>query len=91
MAQGVACIGALAKGLRQHFASAAKSFVPVLLEKQKDKSQGVWRNCNTALATMHKCVSTDRPCTRIDPALGSTQYLDLPSAQQTVSFVYSSQ
>ena len=53
--QAIACLQALAKGLRRDFHSSAKGFVALLLDKFKDKNSGVCRNTAAALEAMHRC------------------------------------
>lgn len=52
--QAVACLQALAKGLRKDFKTDAKSFVALLLDKFKDKNSAVCRNTAAALLAMHR-------------------------------------
>ncbi len=50
VAEAVACLGRLAKGLRKDFASSARAFFPVLLDKYKDKNSNLCTNCDEALS-----------------------------------------
>ncbi|KAK9818850.1 hypothetical protein WJX81_005118, partial [Elliptochloris bilobata] len=49
VAEAVACLGRLAKGLRRDFASSARAFFPVLLDKYRDKNSNVCAQCDEAL------------------------------------------
>lgn len=53
VSEAVACTGMLAKGLRKEYSSSARVFVPVLLDKFKDKNTICVTNVSEALSYMH--------------------------------------
>ncbi|KAL0028272.1 hypothetical protein WJX79_006476 [Trebouxia sp. C0005] len=53
VSEAVACTGMLAKGLRKEYSSSARVFVPVLLDKFKDKNTICVNNVSEALSFMH--------------------------------------
>ena len=53
VSEAVACTGMLAKGLRKEYTSSARVFVPVLLDKFKDKNTICVNNVTEALSFMH--------------------------------------
>jgi cytoskeleton-associated protein 5 len=53
VSEAVACTGVLAKGLRKEYSSSARVFVPVLLDKFKDKNTICVNNVSEALSIMH--------------------------------------
>lgn len=53
VSEAVACVGMLSKGLRKEFSSSARVFVPVLLDKFKDKNTICVNNVSEALSFMH--------------------------------------
>ncbi|KAL0039701.1 hypothetical protein WJX77_005628 [Trebouxia sp. C0004] len=53
VSEAVACTGVLARGLRKEYSSSARVFVPVLLDKFKDKNTICVNNVSEALSFMH--------------------------------------
>ncbi|KAL3133794.1 hypothetical protein ABBQ32_008271 [Trebouxia sp. C0010 RCD-2024] len=53
VSEAIACVGMLSKGLRKEFSSSARVFVPVLLDKFKDKNTICVTNVSEALSFMH--------------------------------------
>ena len=54
VAEAAGCLGALAKGLRKEFASAAKAHFGNLLDKLKDKNSNVCSQSAQACINFHK-------------------------------------
>ena len=55
VAEAVACLGRLAKGLRRDFAPSARAFCSVLLDKYKDKNSNICAQCDEALGYFIRC------------------------------------
>lgn len=55
VAEAVACLGRLAKGLRRDFAPSARAFCSVLLDKYKDKNSNICTQCDEALGHFIRC------------------------------------
>ena len=53
VSEAAACTGMLAKSLRKEFSTSARVFVPVLLDKFKDKNTICVNNVAEALGYMH--------------------------------------
>lgn len=60
VSEAVACTGVLAKGLRKEYSSSARVFVPVLLDKFKDKNTICVNNVSEALSFMHMWVGLSK-------------------------------
>ena len=55
VAEAVACLGRLARGLRRDFAPSARAFFSVLLDKYKDKNSNICTQCDEALGHFIRC------------------------------------